>query len=365
MDYENRHCHFSEKLPIKDRNYSYYMINNKTRKDYYNNNYSTNPCINDENNNNNLVSTNMRMSNFESRLNTMEKMMKYFDEFIHLKEEEKMNNLTSLEISSAIPSNINDLIKKINKLENEVNEIKKQKQLSEMQNAKKIEDLKNKINYLQQVINNNKLNIDINKNNLFERNNNMNNDNNNSKMLKLNISNLSEQAERDKFNKNILDIDEIIQKKLNEIYNNNKISEMLLLIEDINKIAEDNEFNINEQNENIRKIQNDNLTLIKIVAVHSEKINNIDYILNELTNLKNKYFQVMNLLNIANNEKEEEIFTNEFIAKYKVDKNSQQKINNNNNLNEVDNNENDNKNNNNDFNMPRNEDNNNYNDSNQ
>lgn len=53
-----------------------------------------------------------------------------------------MNNLTSLEISSAIPSNINDLIKKINKLENEVNEIKKQKQLSEMQNAKKIEDLK-------------------------------------------------------------------------------------------------------------------------------------------------------------------------------------------------------------------------------
>ena len=106
----------------------------------------------------------MRMSNFESRLNTMEKMMKYFDEFIHLKEEEKMNNLTSLEISSAIPSNINDLMKKINKLENEVNEIKKQKQLSEMQNAKKIEDLKNKISYLQQVINNNKLNIDINKN---------------------------------------------------------------------------------------------------------------------------------------------------------------------------------------------------------
>ena len=161
-----------------------------------------------------------------------------------------------------------------------------------------------------------------------------------------------------------MDIDEIIQKKLNEIYNNNKISEMLLLIEDINKIAEDNEFNINEQNENIRKIQNDNLTLIKIVAVHSEKINNIDYILNELTNLKNKYFQVMSLLNRANNEKEEEIFTNEFIAKYKVDKNNQNDINNNHNLNEVDNNENENKNNNNAYNMPRNEDNN-YNDSNQ
>ena len=72
----------------------------------------------------------------------------------------------------------------------------------------------------------------------------------------------------------------------------------------------------------------------------------------------------MNLLNRANNEKEEEIFTNEFIAKYKVDKNNQNDINNNHNLNEVDNNENDNQNNNNAYNMPRNEDNN-YNDSNQ
>jgi outer membrane murein-binding lipoprotein Lpp len=327
MDYENRHCHFSEKLPIKDRNYSYYMISNKTKKDYYNNSCLTHPCINDENNNNNLVTTNMRMSNFESRLNTMEKMMKYFDEFIHLKEEEKMNNLTSLEISSAIPSNINDLIKKINKLENEVNEIKKQKQLSEMQNAKKIEDLKNKINYLQQVINNNKLNIDINKNNLFERNNNMSNDNNNSKMLKLNISNLSEQAERDKFNKNILDIDEIIQKKLNEIYNNNKISEMLLLIEDINKIAEDNEFNINEQNENIRKIQNDNLTLIKVVAIHSEKINSIDYLMNELTNLKNKYFKLLTLAKNVHEENEEAISQNEMNERFK-ENNNQNEINN-------------------------------------
>ena len=51
---------------------------------------------------------------------------------------------------------------------------------------------------------------------------------------------------------------------MEKIYSNNKINEILHLIEEINKIAEDNEFNINEQNENIRKIQNDNLTLIKI-----------------------------------------------------------------------------------------------------
>ena len=115
----------------------------------------------------------------------------------------------------------------------------------------------------------------------------------------------------------------MIQNKLNEIYSNNKISEMLYLIEDINKIAEDNEFNIHEQNENIRKIQSDNLSLIKVVAVHSEKINNIDYILNELTNLKNKYFQILSIINNSNNEKEEEMFANEFINKYNNDNNNQ------------------------------------------
>ena len=336
MDYENRHCFCNEKIPNKERNYSYYMVHNKNKKENIINNYSTVP----NNNDNNLVSANMRMSNMECRLNTMEKMMKYFDEFIHLKEEEKMNKLNSLEISSSIPSNINDLVFKVNKLENELNIIKKQKQMVEFENSKKIENLMNRIKLLENIISKNKLNIDIDidrkdyeeKNKInFDYN---NNNNNNNKLIRLNNT---EQIDKDKYNKNTLEIDDLIQNKLNEIYSNNKISEILSLIEDINKIAEDNEFNINEQNENIRKIQNDNLTLIKIVSVHSEKLNNIDYILSELNNLKNKYFQILSLINNANNEKEEEIFTNEFIAKYKVDNNNNknnQKENNDNNNNE-------------------------------
>ena len=82
MDYENRCCNYTEKLPIRDRNYSYYMINKINKTDNYNPNISSK--FNNENDN--LLSSNMRMSNIESRLNTMEKMMKYFDEFIHLKE---------------------------------------------------------------------------------------------------------------------------------------------------------------------------------------------------------------------------------------------------------------------------------------
>ena len=328
MNYENRVYNYSDKLPIKDRNYSYYMINNKAKRDY-NHNFS-NSCNSYNNNDNNLISSNMRMSNIESRLNTMEKMMKYFDEFIHLKEEEKLNNLTSLEISSDIHSYLNDLITKINKLEKEIDNLKKQKQKSEIENSKTIENLKNKINFLEEIINNKKINLENNENNLIN-NTNIENE------KKINLNLLLEQNNKEKFNKNG-EMEEFIQNKLNEIYSNNKISEMLYLIEDINKIAEDNEFNINEQNENIRKIQNDNLTLIKIVAVHSEKINNIDYILNELNNLKNKYFQIASVVNNVNNEKEEEIFTNEFIAKYKVDDNEKKNENENENGNENENN---------------------------
>ena len=285
------------------------MINNREKKDY---NYNFSNSFNGSNNDNNLISSNMRMSNIESRLNTMEKMMKYFDEFIHLKEEEKLNNLSSLEISSNIPSYLNDLITKINKLEKELDNLKKQKQKSEIENSKIIENLKNKINFLEQIINNNKINFDNKENNI--------NNTNSQNEKKFNLNFLMEQNDKGNFNKN-MELEEFLQNKLNEIYSNNKISEMLYLIEDINKIAEDNEFNINEQNENIRKIQNDNLTLIKIVAVHSEKINNIDYILNELSNLKNKFFQIESAVNNSNNQKEEEIFANEFIAKYKVDEN--------------------------------------------
>ena len=321
MNYQNKGYNYSDKLPINERNYSYYMINNREKKDY-NHNFSN--SFNGCNNDNNLISSNMRMSNIESRLNTMEKMMKYFDEFIHLKEEEKLNNLSSLEISSNIPSYINDLITKINKLEKELDNLKKQKQKSEIENSKIIENLKNKIYFLEQIINNNKINLENKENNINNNNTNSQNE------KKFNLNYLMEQNDKGNFNKNG-ELEEFLQNKLNEIYSNNKISEMLYLIEDINKIAEDNEFNINEQNENIRKIQNDNLTLIKIVAVHSEKINNIDYILNELSNLKNKFFQMASAVDNANNQKEEEIFANEFIAKYKVDENEKKDENNNNN----------------------------------
>jgi hypothetical protein len=258
----------------------------------------------------------------------MEKMMKYFDEFLHLKEEEKMNNLTSLEFSSNIPINVNELLTKINNLEKKLDLIQKQKQQSDIENEKIIKNLNNKIEFLEKIINSN----DISHNNISKKIPLENNLNNN----QLDNFTLSASKEQKNLEEKNLEIEEIIKNKLDEIYSNNKINEILHLIEEINRIAEDNEFNINEQNENIRKIQNDNLTLIKVVAIHSEKINSIDYLINELTNLKNKYFKLLTLAKNVHEENEEAISQNEMNERFKE----------NNNQNEINNIENYNKNNN-------------------
>ena len=63
MNYERR-ANFEEKIPVKERQYSYYITDiknmNETNADY-------NPPI-IINNENNLISSQMRMSNIESRL---------------------------------------------------------------------------------------------------------------------------------------------------------------------------------------------------------------------------------------------------------------------------------------------------------
>ena len=160
MNYERRFNN-QENRPVKERQYSYYLtdINNRTE----NNADLNQPIL--YNNDNNLISTQMRMSNIESRLTTLEKMMKYFDEFLHLKEEEKMNNLTSLEFSSNIPININELLAKINNLEKKLDLIQKQKQQSDIENEKIIQNLNSKIEFLEKIINSN----DLSRNNINKK----------------------------------------------------------------------------------------------------------------------------------------------------------------------------------------------------
>ena len=313
MNYERRFKN-QDNRPIKENQYSYYITDIKNS----NENYSGNNIPKLNTNSSNLISTQMRMSNIESRLTTMEKMMKYFDEFIHLKEEEKMNNLNSLELSSNIP--VNELILKINNLEKKLDLMQKQKQQSDIENEKIIKNLNDKIEFLEKLINTNNLSQNLINKNIPQEN--KINNNNEEDNFTLNANN-----DNKILDKKNLEIEEIIKNKLDEIYSNNKIKEILKLIEDINKVAEDNEFNINEQNENIRKIQNDNLTLIKVVAIHSEKINSIDYILNELTNLKNKYFKIVNSSDNIHDENGEEMSQNEMNQRFIENSNQNEIIN--------------------------------------
>ena len=313
MNYERRFNN-QENRPIKERQYSYYITDINNRNE---NNADYNPPIL-YNNDNNLISTQMRIGNIESRLTTMEKMMKYFDEFIHLKEEEKLNNLTSLELSSNMPANVNELVMKINNLEKKLDLIQKQKQQSDLENKKIIQNLNNKIEFLESIINSSNYSQNYINKKIPEENDINNN--------QLNNFTLNAEKEPKSLEEKNLEIGEIIKNRLDEIYSNNKINEILKLIEEINKIAEDNEFTINEHNENIRKIQNDNLTLIKVVAIHSEKINSIDYLLNEVTNLKNKYFKLLSFANTSNEENDEKISQNEMNEKFR-EKNNQNEVN--------------------------------------
>ena len=308
MNYGKR-TRYQDNMQMREGKHTYCF----TDIHHKNENYADNNIPKLYTNDNNLISNQMRMSNIESRLTTMEKMMKYFDEFIHLKEEEKINNLNSLELSTNIPTNVNELINKINNLEKKLAIMQKQKQQSDIENEKIIKNLTNKIDFLEKLINTNNISqTNIIKNIPQE----INIDNNKNENFTLNATNQLKD-----FDKKNLEIEKIIKNRLDEIYSNNKINEILHLIEEINKIAEDNEFNINEQNENIRKIQNDNLTLIKVVAVHSEKINSIDFILNELTNLKNKYFKLLTLANNINDENREEMSQNEINEKFRENNN--------------------------------------------
>ena len=136
MNYGKR-TRYQDNMQMREGKHTYCF----TDIHHKNENYADNNIPKLYTNDNNLISNQMRMSNIESRLTTMEKMMKYFDEFIHLKEEEKINNLNSLELSSNIPTNVNELINKINNLEKKLAIMQKQKQQSDIENEKIIKNL--------------------------------------------------------------------------------------------------------------------------------------------------------------------------------------------------------------------------------
>ena len=236
----------------------------------------------------NTNSTTMRISILEDRTKTLEKMIKLLEERLNMKEEEKLNELKTIESNNAI---INKLNKKINSLENKLKEFENQKKLSDTEYNKKISSLNEKIKYLEEHIN-------INKNNESDIKN--KND--------LNLENLNELIKN-----NNIQLDELINEKIYNmsIDNENKINELLNLIHDINKILEENENKINSITVNFNKFQNDNIDIIQMISIYEEKISSIDYLNNEINEIK---MRIKNLNTHFDDQYEEEKFAHQYLS---------------------------------------------------
>ena len=267
-DYSNNKIPFNNNLYKNNSFISKNRLEQKLDTIPNNNDININSLTQRDNNSNKY-----RISNLEERISSLEKMLHFFDEFIHLKEQEKKDNTNNIQIEP--------LIIKINYLEKEIKNLHKEKE----ENKKIISELNEKIINLEKKLDEN------------------NKDNNND--LKDIIYSLSDKEK--KLNLLINDISDIakennnmINNKMNEkiselnIFNENRINELLVLIHDINKIIEENENKVNRVYENLDKIQKDNLNIVKYISVQDQKFNSFELIMNEISNLKEKFYLIMN-----------------------------------------------------------------------
>ena len=253
--------------------------------------------------NKNLIkinSTTMRISVLEDRTKSLEKMLRLFEERLNLKEEEKANDLKNIESNSNL---INKLNKKIKYLEKQLTDFVAQKQISDQENEKKIEKLNERILFLEtQIKNGQNAHNDINEKefSLNEKNSN------------IIMNNFNELIKN-----NNLQMDELIQEKIYNanVDNENKINELLNLIQEINKIVEENENKINLLSTNFNKFQNDNVNVIQMLSIQDEKINSIDYVNEEIQKLKLKFNEITSLFEDKN---EEDKFAKEFLNSVRI-----------------------------------------------
>ena len=244
-------------------------------------------------------STIMRISFLEDRMKSLEKMLRLYEERINIKEEEKMNETKTLESNNILVTKLN---KKIKNLEKKLDDITIQKQKTEEENIKTINSLNERIKNLEEII---KIN------NQKEENNNINT-NTDDINKNMNLMNEEENA-----NLVLNDFNELMEEKIYNanMDNENKINEVLNLIRDLNKILEENENKTNSLINNFNKFQNDNINIIQMMSIQEEKINNIDFLYEEITKLKN---EIHNLASNFDDKNEEEKFTKQFLNSIRI-----------------------------------------------
>jgi hypothetical protein len=247
---------------IKNQNV---ILSNKNKE--YNNNNLNNTKEDIENFNYPFpISQEIRISNLEKRLESIEKILHFYDEMFKLKNEEKLNE-------ERIDKNkLIELSKKINYIEenNKFNNIK----IRENNDVdKKIENLEKKFKKLQ--------------------------DNNNS-IGEYYAKKLSEFEEIYKNIESFLETK--VEDKIITLQKNyeNKLEDIVNLINEFTAQLDKNEFNLVENREGIRNIQVDHIDFLKIVTILKEKTDSMDYLMDQITDLKFKYNKVLNIYGMQN-----------------------------------------------------------------
>lgn len=266
IDDDNKSNHFTFNNEHESKRYIF-------EKDY-------NTSLNQLNNNLNFtpLTSDFRISNLERRLDATEKMLKFYEEMLRLKDDEKKNE-------QRIDNNkINELNKKIIHLEEH------------------IKHLHRRLNDQNEIINE-KLEI-------YEKKFNKINENRNN-IGEFYASKLAEIEAL--INKNNILIDSSIEDKLEKIQMNTdgKLEDMLNLINDVSKNNDNLEFNIVESKESIRDIQKDHIDFIKIVSILKEKVDGLDYIIEQITELKQRYQKILQIY--GEHSQEEDRFLNKIL----------------------------------------------------
>lgn len=221
------------------------------------------------------ITNELRLSNVERRLENAEKMLHFYDEMIRLKDQEKRNEaridknkITELQKKVAYLEESTRLLYK--KLEDQ-NELIAEKTGSIDKKCMKLLDDKKEIGEYYA-----------------------------SKLAE--FENLYKKSE--------VFLETKIEEKFAALQSNfdSKLEDILNLINELTHQTDKNEFNFIESRESIRNIQNDHVDFLKIVTILKEKADTLDYVMEQITDLKHRYNNMINILGSQQFQEDDKIF---------------------------------------------------------
>ena len=221
------------------------------------------------------LSVEIKINNLERRLENTEKMVSFLEEMLRLKEEERKNEYKMDQ------NKILELNKKLSTLEDYIKYVHKKEKANKEFFLDKLEQLEKK--YAKFMENKSSINeFYANKFSDIET------------ILK----------------KNEVILDDIVEQKIEKLNQevNSKLSDLLGLMNELSTSTENSEYRIIESKESIRNLQKEQLEFIKIISILKEKANTLDYVMDQISLLKERYYYIFQ--QFGDNSNEEDKFLN-------------------------------------------------------